>query len=346
MKLLYLLYVLKNTDYKKLNTYIKHVSNLKKTSSLRVILNMFTDFLRYNMTFLDYFYLEFFNRSKQEKKTYASTIFMYKFQKKLNGKLFIKYFYDKKLFYDKFEKFVCHGHFLPHKNTPEAFKEWLKIKSPKSIIVKNSKGQVGSGIEKFEVTIKEKSFLLNKMSVSEFLDYISLINLDLIEVCIEQHDVLNDIYPESLNTLRVITIIDKENNVHIIGAILRMGAGKYIDNFDAGGVSAKVNIETGVIEGPVIYKTPLDTTFYKNHPVNNNKIVGIQLPYWEEATTLVKKASLHIPEVRTVGWDVVLTNQGAFLLEGNHNWDKTHWQMCLGTGLKYELNKYMDNILS
>lgn len=340
MKLLYLLYVLKKTDYKKLNTYIKYVRDKKKISSLRVIWDIFTAFLKYNTTFLDYFYLEFFNKSNQEKKTYASTIFMYKFQKKLNSKHFVKYFYDKKLFYEKFEKFVCHGHFLPHKNTPKAFKEWLKIKNPKFIIGKNSKGQVGSGIEKFEVTIKEQELFFNKMRVSEFLDYISSINLDLIEVYIEQHDVLNDIYPESLNTLRVITIVDKENNVNIIGAILRMGAGKYIDNFDAGGVSAKVNIETGVIEGPAIYKTPLDTTFYKNHPVNNNKIVGIKLPYWREVITLVKEASLHIPEVRTVGWDVVLTNQGAFLLEGNHNWDKTHWQMCFGTGLKDELNKY------
>lgn len=345
MKLLYFFYILKNTDYKKLHTYIEYVSHINKISYLRVILNMFTSFLKYNTTFLDYFYLEFFNKPDQEKKTYTSTIFMYKFQKRMNAKAYVKYFYDKKMFYEKFEKFVCHGHFLPQKNTSDAFKEWLKTRGPKSIIVKNSTGQVGAGIEKFEVSKKGKEFLLNEKNIPDFLNYIGSINLDLIEVYIEQHDILNEIYPESLNTLRVITILDKNNNVNIIGAILRMGADKYIDNFDAGGVSAKVNIENGIIEGPVIYKTPLDTTLYKNHPVNNNKIVDIQLPNWKDVISLVKEASLHVPQVRTVGWDVALTNSGAYLLEGNHNWDKTHWQKCYGAGLKHELIKFieMDN---
>jgi hypothetical protein len=239
-----------------------------------------------------------------------------------------------------FHEFVCHDHFLPQKRSAEPFKAWLNNKKPKYIIVKNSTGQVGAGIEKFKVRFNNENIYLNDMDIATFLSHLITKRLDLIEICIEQHDILNSIYSESLNTLRVITVIDKHQQVNIIGAILRIGADKCIDNFDAGGVSAKVNIKTGVIEGPVIYKSPLTPTKYKNHPITNSEIVGVNIPYWDKVINLVNNAATHMPQIRTIGWDIVLTNKGAFLLEGNHNWDKTHWQKCYGLGLKHKLIKF------
>lgn len=343
MKLIYFFYILKKTDYTKLNQYCKYVLKTKNISYLHVILNMLKSFLKYDTAFIDYFYLDFFNKNDKEKSTYASTFFMYKFQKIMNDKALIKFFYDKKLFYKKFPSFVNHEHFLPNINTEETFKSWLNNKKPNYLIAKNSKGQVGAGIEKFTLNYNSsENITIDSKNLNTFLQYIANKNLDLIEVCIEQHTILNKIYAKSLNTLRVITVLDKNKNVNIIGAILRMGADKNIDNFDAGGVSAKVNIKTGIIEGPVIYKTPINPAEYKNHPITDNQIVNIQLPHWNKVHLLVKKAALHIPQVRTVGWDVAITSDGAFLLEGNHNWDKTHWQKCYGLGLKHELLKYLN----
>ena len=52
------------------------------------------------------------------------------------------------------------------------------------------------------------------------------------------------------------------------------------------------------------------------------KIIGFQIPYWEECKRFIEKTARVTPEVRYVGWDVVLLQDGNFaLIEANDNAD-------------------------
>ncbi len=62
---------------------------------------------------------------------------------------------------------------------------------------------------------------------------------------------------------------------------------------------------------------------------------------WKESIELVKQAALHRPENRSIGWDVVITEKGPELLEGNHNWCKILWQLPINKGLKNILEQYL-----
>lgn len=337
MKLVYFLYLLKKTNFKYFSSLTKSLAKQTHRSYAAIVWEVFISFLKYNTAFLDYFYFKFHNKDKNERSSYADTLFMYRFQKKHNDSKYIDYFADKSKFHQRFKDYVAHKHFLPLNHSQTELEHWLLTNQPEHIIGKNSKGQIGSGIEKFEVDYSSDGILLNQKPIPAFLLYLQSEKMNLIEVFITQHDVLNTIYPKSVNTLRVITFLENENKVRFLGTILRMGAGKSVDNFDSGGVSAIVNLETGEVEGPVMYKDPNKVTDGKRHPTTGVAIVGVQLPFWSEIVDMVQRAAIEVPQVKTVGWDVVITPNGPSLLEGNHNWDKTHWQLCYQKGLKKSL---------
>ena len=46
-------------------------------------------------------------------------------------------------------------------------------------------------------------------------------------------------------------------------------------------------------------------------------IKGFQFPDWDKATDLVKRASMVIPQVAYIGWDVAFSDKGPVLVEGN-----------------------------
>lgn len=69
----------------------------------------------------------------------------------------------------------------------------------------------------------------------------------LIEECLVQHPALF-FSNVSVNTIRVNSLLDKEGNVHLFKAVLRVGIGdSVVDNYNAGGVEYPIDIETGII---------------------------------------------------------------------------------------------------
>jgi hypothetical protein len=51
------------------------------------------------------------------------------------------------------------------------------------------------------------------------------------------------------------------------------------------------------------------------------RIVDFKLPHWQEARKLAERAARLFLPLRTIGWDVALTEEGPLLLEGNAEWD-------------------------
>ena len=183
----------------------------------------------------------------------------------------------------------------------EAFLEGLDV-----IISKPADEACGRGVEKLTVA--------DFPSHKDLFDHLKSINSGLCEEFVVQHKDVSALYPLSVNTYRVVTVLT-EGVPHIVYAFIRIGnGGRFVDNINAGGMAAPINIENGVIEFPAFDK---DSIYYETHPYTNCPIKGWQLPFWKESVETVLSAATVIPQVGYVGWDVAVTENGPLLIEGN-----------------------------
>ena len=82
----------------------------------------------------------------------------------------------------------------------------------------------------------------------------------------EQHPEMNRLSPSGLNTVRIITQLNKEGGVDYLGARLRITINLSVDNLAAGNMAASIDIETGEVIGQGVYSdiTKPAETFYQS----------------------------------------------------------------------------------
>ena len=93
----------------------------------------------------------------------------------------------------------------------------------------------------------------------------------------QQHEELNRLSPSGLNTLRVVTQINKEGGVDVIAARLRITVNSMVDNLAAGNLAAEVDLKTGKVNGAAVYSdiTKEDAAI---HPVTGEPIRDFKVP--------------------------------------------------------------------
>ncbi len=140
----------------------------------------------------------------------------------------------------------------------------------------------------------------------------------LVQEFIEQHELLQRIQPHSLNTLRVITFMNDEDRVEVLTTMIKFGLGtSMVDNISRGGMAARV--DNGVIQDAYMEDSG-DYQPVQKHPDTNGQITGIRLPYFDEAVALAVRGQQHIPQLRTLGWDIAITPTGPIIIEVNVFW--------------------------
>ena len=135
-----------------------------------------------------------------------------------------------------------------------------------------------------------------------------------------QHKKINEIYDNSINTLRIHTYFDKDNNqVEVISGLMRFGfGGSIVDNGSSGGFFITIDIESWTLKG--FGRTYLENggRIFDYHPDSNIKLDKFDIPYGEEIPELVIKAA-NLFETQLIGWDVAITEDGPLLIEGNED---------------------------
>jgi hypothetical protein len=134
----------------------------------------------------------------------------------------------------------------------------------------------------------------------------------------------SNFYPHSLNTLRVVTMINPQTNEPFIPiAVHRFGTlqSGNVDNWSNGGLSASIDIDTGAMGKAVAYPRRGKLEWHSVHPDTGVQIEGVEIPNWEKVKSEVLKSAKNISMIHYIGWDVVLTNSDIFILEANTNSD-------------------------
>jgi len=330
-KVLYFLYYLKELDRAKFRRFVAYVRKTTNRSMFSLYCEILKDSLKYNISILEYFQFRFYEISSEEKREWAGTGYMYEYQLLMNPKVSRNLLSDKALFLKKYGKFVKHAfaRIDDLKAKPELAKDLIYGRSDK-VVLKSVDGQCGRGIQIIPIKGLNPAILVSKLEAS---------GNDLAEEFVQQHEELNRLSPSGLNTLRVVTQINKEGGVDVLAARLRITVNNMVDNLAAGNLAAEVDLETGKVNGAAVY-SDINKKDAVIHPVTGEQIRDFKVPLFRESIEMAKEAALLFPQNRTIGWDIAITNHGPELIEGNHDWCKLLWQLPVKTGLKPILEAY------
>lgn len=303
-KIKYILKRLKEMDKKAMFEKIDSIHEKTGKSKIYLLYDIQKCARKYGAGYMDYDLFEMYNLSKEQRNTYITRGRNNEIVSKYNNKEYFHIFENKDEFNTLFKDYIKRD-WIKVKDTPKedviAF-----MKKHSEFMAKPIDGGCGHGIEKINTS--------NYKSLNEIYDKLTDENNNFeLEEVIKQHPEVSKIYPDAINTVRVVTIL-KDNVPHIICAYFRIGNGKYVDNFNSGGMVAPVNELTGEVMDRAIDKKK---NLYENHPQTGSKIKGFKFPDWDKAISMCKEASKVVPQMGYIGWDVCFTPNGPIFVEGN-----------------------------
>lgn len=130
------------------------------------------------------------------------------------------------------------------------------------------------------------------------------------------------LYPHTTNTIRIVCAKKKgEHDARFITAIQRVGCQDSIpvDNVSSGGLTLEINPETGELgEGIAKYgRKDRVMVLFKNHPDTDEPFVGKKIPDWNNLVKQIVDLTNKFPYLNFVAWDILLTEEGFCMIEGN-----------------------------
>lgn len=306
MNVNYIKRVLGGASFKKMFEKIDAIHEKTGKNKLKLFFDMMICSVKYGAGYNDYIIFEFYNMKAKERKTYLTRLKNKKLVTMLNDEKYARIFDEKNLFDKKFAEFMGREVIDLADIGYEEFKKFTEGKA--EFFAKPYIGESGKGIEKIKVSDFKNTEELWKYVKREDK------NFGVIEEVVTQHPDAARIYPNSLNCLRVVTLVN-DGKPNILYAVFKMGNnGGFVDNLENGGLACHFDLDKGEIIGQGHTSALVN---YDAHPATGIKFVGYKLPFMDEVKDMVKKAAMVLPEFRYVGWDVCLTPNGPAIIEGN-----------------------------
>ena len=302
---------------------------------IRLMADVLWERLRYGTELQDYFQYEFYRLKSCERRKYMTFKKLRYTMRVCNEPGKRALFDDKALFNQTFAAYIHRDWLDVTAASPEEFQAFTD-RHP-SFFAKARSGMFGKDAGRYDADAyaapEEKARLYERLKQKGCL----------IEQLIEQHPALARFNASSVNTLRVVTLLCADGTPKVMAGVLRIGrAGKTADNFHHFGIAATIDVETGIVNAPGI-----DREFkrYLVHPDSGERIVGFEIPCWEQVTALVRRAAAVVPGVRYVGWDVAVDAEGnTQLIEGNYGADPDVTQMPCRIGAWPRFEKEVQKI--
>lgn len=152
-------------------------------------------------------------------------------------------------------------------------------------------------------------------SPAEIFEKIIARGADILEGYVYQHPDINEIYPHSVNTIRIHTVNNGKEIKCFIKPHIRLGVNGNVLDKSNESYRLVLNPDGTVSESVVEISRFLKKAYY--HKDTGKKFSEIKIPFMDEMNELVKKAAARCPETPYVGWDVAVTENGPVLIEGN-----------------------------
>ena len=258
----------------------------------------------YNCSKDDFFLYDFYHKKDQARKEFITKAMVKEYIHLLNTDDARAFFKNKYKTYVKLKEFYKRDSIMVNRNGYKAFESFCE-KHPKFIKKYNNKAK-GSGVE-----IIDSSNHNLKDLFDEFVNN----GPTIIEELIVQNTKMKELHSLSVNTIRIITFLDKGGVVKIKYPFLKIGKNNsVVDNGAVGGILALIDEKNGKVKTNGVDES---LNWYRYHPNTNIKIKGFQIPDWDEAIKLATKVQKMFKEARLIGWDLAYSDKGWVIVEGN-----------------------------
>lgn len=156
-----------------------------------------------------------------------------------------------------------------------------------------------------------------------------------IQECVHQHPVVSGLSGRALNTIRTVTMMTPDDEVIVLGAYIRVGAGSnFVDSGSHGGIGVKIDIETGRLGERT---TDGMGRFVEVLPDAYDAVSEVTLPYWSELLEMAKETQRRFaPFNKFLGMDIGMSENGPVLVEINDIFDCARFESVTGPILKNE----------
>ena len=292
---------LKNINYKRMDDLITYISKENNVKKSKVYFDFFLNALTRGIGYVDYLKGNYINLSNEEKKNYLTKRNYVKLVKYLNKRGYQMIFHDKVVFNRIFKDYIGRDFIDIREVGYKGFKKFVTGKE--NVFAKKHNSFGGDGVTKVNIAGEDLKVLFNQLYNNK--QY-------LIEDTLIQNEYLDWINPKAVNNVRLVTLL-KDGEAYVVFKTLRINAGgeEVISCHD---IYMTLDDE-GNILGNVVDD---ECNVYKKHPVTGFKFKGAKIPHMDKALELVKSAAKLVPEMRWIGWDVAITEDGAAIIEGNN----------------------------
>jgi hypothetical protein len=222
---------------------------------------------------------------------------------------------------------IMNGSLIPLSNDPsigdfESFERFCEKRS--RFVLKPTDG--GGGENVVIVENRGDHYLANgkRASSAELKMLVKNSKHGLLSDYVQQADYAKTIFPDTLNTVRMVTMIDPVNEEAFIAtAIHRFGRKSSfpVDNWTNGGLSVSIDLETGVLGRAASYPRSGKLEWFDHHPDSGAAITGQQIPGWADIKREILSFAEKVKFLLYIGWDIAVVNDGFVIIEGNSNTD-------------------------
>ncbi len=266
--------------------------------------DMFWCAVRHGCTPKNYIWFDFWRFNECERAKFMTDFRVNRFYKKSNsGDLSV--LDDKKKFNTLFAEFVARPWRDVNELTSEEFAAF--IKECGSVIVKPYDKSWGEGVEK-----------LTEADIGSAENIRALYEAHrncLVEGFIIQHPDIAALNPSCVDSIRVITYVCGDGKPRIVTAALRIGAANsVVDNVSLGGYCCEIDVKSGIVCTSAVNRAQ---DRFLESPITGAQIIGLKIPNWEKLKRAVLAAAAKYKNIRFVGWDIAVTEQGVDFIEGN-----------------------------
>ncbi|MBO4966322.1 MAG: hypothetical protein J6C81_08715 [Muribaculaceae bacterium] len=128
-----------------------------------------------------------------------------------------------------------------------------------------------------------------------------------IQAGLTQHPEMSRLNPSSVNTVRVLSFLQKSGDVKILSTVVRMGRnGSYVDNASSGGVTVGVDA-SGRLKS-VGYD--IKGNKYYEHPDTKTRFNDVCIPDYTNIIKEIKVLQWQLCQFRLLSWDIAIDSDG------------------------------------
>lgn len=136
---------------------------------------------------------------------------------------------------------------------------------------------------------------------------------------LENEEFLASIYPNSLNTCRIVFFKTQNGKNKILMMAQRFGNSQThsVDNVSSGGMAASINLQTGTFSKAYSYFSEVYKGWFDRHMETGAQVEGIQIPDWEDRLQKIQAIVDQFDYIDLAGLDLAFTKNGIKVIEIN-----------------------------